>query len=98
MLQCLVFRSLKTVTVTLNVPPPPTKKSFGLELTHLRKRAGGGRVNQAEVRRDIVLTWGQTKRTLTLARARVNSTESWQRSASLPCKVCAGRGRAVWTD
>lgn len=40
------------------------------------------------MRKDIVLTWGQTKQTLTLPRVHVNSTETWQGSASLPCKVC----------
>lgn len=36
----------------------------------------------------MVLTWGQTKQTLTLPRVHVNSTETWQCSTSLPCKVC----------
>lgn len=40
------------------------------------------------MRKDIVLTWGQTKQTLTLPRVHVNITETWQRSVSLPCKVC----------
>lgn len=39
------------------------------------------------MRKDIVLTWGQTKQTLTLPRVHVNSTETWQSSALLPCKV-----------
>lgn len=44
------------------------------------------------MRRDIVLTWSQTKQTLTLPRVRVNSVETWQHSASLPCKVCGEVG------
>lgn len=52
------------------------------------KGVGGGHVNQVGVRKDKVLTWGQTKQTLTLPRLHVNRTETWQRSDSLPCKVC----------
>lgn len=62
-------------------------EASGSDLTHLRE-VSGGHVNQAGVRKDIVLTWGQTKQTLTLPRVHVNSTETWQRSVSLPCKVC----------
>lgn len=40
------------------------------------------------MRKDIVLTWVQTKQTLTLPRVHVNSTETWPLSVSLPCKVC----------
>lgn len=63
-------------------------KASGFGADTLKGRVSGGHVNQAGVRKDIVLTWGQTKQTLTLPRVHVNSAETWQRSVSLPCKVC----------
>ena len=54
----------------------------------LQGRVSRGHVNQAGVRKDIVLTWGQAKQNLTLPRVHVNSTGTWQGSVSLPCKVC----------
>lgn len=54
----------------------------------LKGRVSGGHVNQVRVRKDIILTRVQNKQTLTLPRLHVNSAETWQRSVSLPCKVC----------
>lgn len=65
-----------------------THRGLWFRADTLKGRVSGGHVNQAGVRKDIVLTRGQTKQTLTLPRVHVNSTETWQRSVSLPCKVC----------
>lgn len=66
----------------------PAHRGLWFRADTLKGRVSGGHVNQVGVRKDIVLTWGQTKQTLTLPRLHVNSTETWQRSVSLPCKVC----------
>lgn len=67
-----------------------THSSLWFKADTLKGRVSRGHVNQDRVRKDIVLTWGQTKQTLTLPRVRVNSTETWHCSTSLPCKVCGG--------
>lgn len=65
-----------------------THRGLWFRADTLKGRVSGGHVNQALVRKDIVLTWGQTKQTFTLHRVHVNSAGTWQRSVSLPCKVC----------
>lgn len=84
-----------------------THSSLWFKADTLKGRVSRGRVNQDRVRKDIVLTWGKTKQTLTLPRVHVNSTETWHCSTTLPCKVCGEvkkeRGGGLlwcgtWTD
>lgn len=65
-----------------------THRGLWFRADTLKGRVSGSHVNQARVRKDIVLTWGQTKQTLTLPRVHVNSTETWQRCFTSMHQVC----------
>lgn len=64
-----------------------THRGFWFRADTLNRRVSWGHVNLDRARKDRVGTWGQTKQILTLPRVHVNSTETWQLSVSLPCKV-----------